>query len=186
MRITSAPKLLAAAAAITLSSALPIDAADTTAVFEPGQARIAVATMMSPEGGDLGTVTLYQPIHGVGVVVDARLINMPAGAHAFHIHETGRCDAPDFKSAGGHANPTAKKHGIASPDGMHAGDLPNIHVPENGTLRVEMFAPLIRLDSSLYDADGSSIVIHAGADDYMTDPAGDAGARIACGVIIPR
>jgi Cu-Zn family superoxide dismutase len=178
--------IILTAAALCLGSTPSVDAADTTAVFKPGQARIAVATMISPEGDDLGTVTLYEPNNGVGVVVDARLINMPAGAHAFHIHETGRCDAPDFKSAGGHANPSGKKHGIASAEGMHAGDLPNIHVPENGSLRVEMFATLIRLDSSLYDADGAAIVIHAGPDDYSTDPAGDAGARIACGVIIPR
>ena len=107
------------------------------------------------------------------------------GVHAFHIHAVGKCEPPDFKSAGPHFNPDQTRHGIMSPEGPHAGDLPNIHVPADGKLEVEFLNPVVTLsqESALLDEDGSAIVIHAGADDYKTDPAGNAGDRIACGVI---
>ncbi len=141
--------------------------------------------MENADGENVGAVTLSEPLRGRGVIVDALLVNLPSGAHAFHIHETGECTPPDFTSAGGHYNPTNKKHGIANPDGMHAGDLPNIYVPLSGELQDEMFAMQMSLDENLFDEDGASIVIHANPDDYRTDPAGDAGPRIACGVIKP-
>ena len=111
----------------------------------------------------------------------------PPGAHAFHIHGVGQCEPPDFKSAGGHFNPGSLHHGFANADGPHAGDLPNLYVPEGGKLEFEVLARGVTLGTgptSLFGANGSSLVIHQAADDYKTDPAGNAGARLACGVVV--
>jgi len=143
----------------------------------------ARAELRDPEGNAVGTVTLTQGPYGT--IVRARFTNMAPGSHAFHVHATGRCEPPDFKSAGGHYNPEGFNHGYMDGDGMHAGDLPNIHVPPSGTLEVEVFAPRVNLDAMLFDADGAAVVVHEGPDDYASDPAGAAGARIACGVIEP-
>jgi superoxide dismutase, Cu-Zn family len=102
------------------------------------------------------------------------------------VHETGQCNPPDFKSAGGHFNPSKKKHGWFNPEGFHLGDLPNIHVPESGVLEMEVLATKAGLHNGqdmMLDEDGAALVIHEGKDDYHTDPAGDAGSRIACGII---
>lgn len=107
---------------------------------------------------------------------------MPAGAHAFHVHETGQC-MPPFTSAGGHFNPDDAGHGINDDDGMHAGDMPNIHVPDSGEREQEVLNERLALDDDLFDEENASIVIHRDGDDYATDPAGAAGPRIACGVI---
>ena len=138
------------------------------------------------ENKEVGTAKLVQAPHGV--LIHLNLTNVPAGTHAFHIHAVGKCETPDFKSAGGHFNPTEKKHGLLNKEGPHIGDLPNITVPDSGSFAVDAFVSHVTLkegEHTLADADGSAIVLHAGADDYMTDPAGDAGARIACGVIAP-
>ena len=140
----------------------------------------ASAQMMSANGESVGSVTLRATPHGT--LLHATLENLPAGAHAFHVHAVGVCEPP-FKSAGGHFNPTGAKHGIESAEGVHAGDMPNIHVPESGALEIEVLNTLLHLDASLFDEDGAAIVIHDGPDDYVTDPAGAAGPRIACGVI---
>ena len=140
----------------------------------------ASATMMNANGESVGSVTLSATPQGT--LLHAKLENLPAGAHAFHVHAVGVCEAP-FKSAGGHFNPAGKKHGIESPEGMHAGDMPNIHVPDSGALEIEVLNTQLKLDASLFDEDGASIVIHDGPDDYTSDPAGAAGPRIACGVI---
>lgn len=146
----------------------------------------ANATLMGAEDAEHGTVTLQQT--AAGVLLTAELKDVPAGVHAFHIHAVGTCEAGEgFKTAGGHFNPAGAKHGLLAEGGPHAGDMPNIHVPENGMLTIEVLNTMVSLEddaeATLFDDDGSAIMIHAGADDYETDPAGDAGPRIACGVI---
>ncbi len=145
-----------------------------------GAAETAMAKLKDPKGQSVGEVVLTQTPHGT--LLHAKFSNLPAGAHAFHVHAVGKCEPP-FKSAGGHFNPGGKKHGIHAAEGLHAGDMPNIHVPASGSLEIEVLNTLLKLDASLFDADGAAIVLHAGPDDYKTDPAGAAGARIACGVI---
>jgi len=140
----------------------------------------ATAAMMNANGDSVGTVALSETPQGT--LLHAKLENLPAGAHAFHVHAVGVCEPP-FKSAGGHFNPTNAKHGIESAEGMHVGDMPNIHVPDSGALEIEVLNTQLHLDASLFDEDGAAIVIHEGPDDYVSDPAGAAGARIACGVI---
>lgn len=145
-----------------------------------GAAEPAMAKLKNPKGESVGEVKLMQTPHGT--LLHARFSNLPPGAHAFHVHTVGKCEPP-FKSAGGHFNPGGKKHGFLAADGLHAGDMPNIHVPASGSLEIEVLNTLLKLDSSLFDADGAAIVLHEGPDDYKTDPAGAAGGRIACGVI---
>ena len=120
------------------------------------------------------------------MLIAATAEGLPPDPHAFRIHAVGACQTPDFTSAGGHFNPTGAKHGILAPDGMHAGDLPNVHVAADATLKVEVLTQAVTLNdgpTSLFDEDGASMVIHANADDYRTDPTGEAGGRIACAVI---
>jgi Cu-Zn family superoxide dismutase len=123
-----------------------------------------------------------------GVLVRLILTKAAPGIHAFHVHAVGKCEGPEFTSAGSHFNPTNKKHGLLSKEGPHSGDLPNVIVPDSGALTVEVVIPHVTLkegDQTLADADGSALVLHAGADDYTTDPTGNAGGRVACGVIAP-
>ena len=145
-----------------------------------GAAERAMAKLKNPKGESVGEVRLMETPHGT--LLHARFSNLPPGAHAFHVHTVGKCEPP-FKSAGGHFNPGGKKHGFLAADGLHAGDMANIHVPASGSLEIEVLNTLLKLDSSLFDADGAAIVLHEGPDDYKTDPAGAAGGRIACGVI---
>lgn len=143
----------------------------------------ATANLKDSGGKNVGTVTLAETPNGV--MLDAELTGLPPGEHGFHIHTTGKCE-PDFGAAGGHLQGDSEVHGFIVADGPHAGDMPNIHVPENGDLHVEIFAPALTFETgsgALFDEDGAAIVIHAGADDYASQPAGDAGSRIACGVI---
>lgn len=144
----------------------------------------AKAVLKMVDGKELGTVELLEI--PAGVLLTAKIKGLPAGTHAFHIHAVGKCEPP-FKSAGGHFNPEKTKHGLMAEEGLHSGDMPNVHVAENGTLTVEIWNPMVNLfpdeEGSLRDSDGSAIVIHQGPDDYKTDPAGAAGTRIACGVI---
>jgi Cu-Zn family superoxide dismutase len=134
-------------------------------------------------GAPIGTVRAWQTAGGVTFRIDAS--GLPHGVHGIHVHTVGRCDPPEFTSAGGHWNPTARKHGMNNPAGPHAGDLPNVEVAANGVLGAAVTLPGASM-ASLLDADGAALVIHAGADDYVTDPSGNSGARIACAVILPQ
>jgi len=119
-------------------------------------------------------------------VLALRLNALPPGLHAVHIHSVGKCEAPAFTSAGGHFNPLSMKHGLKSAEGPHAGDLPDLYVDKGGAARYEVLTQSITLGGgklSVLDGDGKAIVVHATADDNMTDPSGDSGDRIACGVI---
>ena len=143
----------------------------------------ASAVLKDAQGNEVGSATLTALPNGVLIGLD--LTAIPAGEHALHIHAVGACEPPDFKSAGGHFNPEEDKHGLMNPAGPHAGDMPNIEVPDSGKLKIEVLNQMVHLGDGLLDQDGSALVIHAGADDYKTDPAGNAGDRIACGVITP-
>jgi superoxide dismutase, Cu-Zn family len=143
----------------------------------------ANAALVNAKGEQLGTVELSQMENGTAV--KANLENLPEGVHAFHIHERGECEPP-FESAGGHYNPTMANHGFDSQAGPHVGDLPNIYVPASGELTFEALNTGLEVSDTLLDQDGAAVVIHEGADDYETDPAGNAGDRIACGVIKGR
>ena len=145
----------------------------------------ASAVLKDAQGTEVGRATLTTTPSGVLVTLD--LTAIPAGEHAFHIHAVGKCEPPKFESAGPHFNPDQTKHGLMNPEGSHAGDMLNLHVPDSDKLQIEVLNPTVTLsaESALLDADGSAIVVHAGADDYKTDPAGNAGDRIACGVITP-
>ena len=141
----------------------------------------ATAVLKDADGKEVGKVTLIAVPTGVLLAVD--LTAMPPGDHGFHIHAIGKCEAPSFKSAGGHYNPEEDEHGLLNDAGPHAGDMPNIHVPASGKLRVEVLNQSVNLGMGLLGGKGTAIVIHQGADDYISNPAGDAGPRIACGVI---
>lgn len=152
------------------------------AALGPGTAAAAdaMARLHDVAGRHVGQVLLTATPNGTLLQVTLR--DIPAGAHAFHVHATGAC-IPPFTSAGGHFAPAGRGHGLMDADGMHAGDMPNLHLLASGRLEQEVLNPAVALDGALFDADGAAIVIHAGADDHVTNPAGAAGARIACGVI---
>ncbi|MBU1213142.1 MAG: superoxide dismutase family protein [Alphaproteobacteria bacterium] len=148
----------------------------------------ASTSLIDQNGKEVGTVVLRQTKAGP-VWLHASLFGLPAGVLAFHIHEKGDC-GDGFKAAGGHFAPKSHDHGVLSENGPHAGDLPNIYVPESGKVKFEHFSDRVTLatdsESSLFDNDGSALVIHSGVDDYKSQPSGAAGDRIACGVIENR
>jgi Cu-Zn family superoxide dismutase len=165
----------------TLTLAAPAFAAGKPPAPEAKAPETVKASLKNAKGEPVGDVTLEQTPHGV--LIKGTLSNLSAGTHAIHIHEAGKCDAPDFKTAGGHFNPQKKSHGMLSPGGKHEGDLPNIIVGQDGKAQFEFFANEGLTVKSLMDKDGSAIVVHAQADDYKSDPAGNAGGRVACGVV---
>lgn len=138
----------------------------------------AHADLIDTSGNRVGSAMLYAQPDGIGIRIETS--RLPAGEHGFHVHETGRCEG-SFESAGSHFNPTGREHGHLNPKGAHAGDLANLPVAA-GTDIVETSVRGLTLDA-LFDADGSALVVHAGADDYRTNPSGNSGSRIACGVI---
>lgn len=145
----------------------------------------AAAIIRDPSGKQIGSIMLIDTYSGV--LIMGNVGDLGLGVHAIHIHAIGKCEAP-FTTAGGHFNPTNRQHGYRSATGPHLGDLPNLDLPAAGREKFEMLLPNVTLkgDHGLLDADGASVVIHASGDDYATDPAGNSGGRIACGVIVAK
>ena len=144
----------------------------------------AMADLVDAQGQTRGQATLVQGKDGIEVSVKG--VGLPAGVHAVHVHTTGTCTGPDFTSAGGHWNPAKKQHGHDNPAGAHMGDMPNMTVGADGTgtLKTVVKGAMLKGgDAPLFDADGAAVVIHAAADDYKSDPTGNAGGRLACGVV---
>jgi Cu-Zn family superoxide dismutase len=145
----------------------------------------AGVTLKDSSGRVVGSAVLLQQGDGVRILLDLR--DVTPGTKAVHIHEVGRCDAPSFDSAGAHFNPKRAEHGTENPRGPHAGDLPNITVDATGHGHLEVTNPRVTLEpgpTSLPDGRGTALVVHEGPDDMRTDPAGNSGRRIACGVIV--
>jgi len=165
-------RFVAAVAALALPSLALAAAAAATAELKNGS-------------GETVATAVFQPSSG-GVELTLRASKLPPGTHGFHIHAVGKCEGPDFKTAGGHFNPTGKQHGLENPLGPHAGDMPNLVVAADGTASASVLLKSVTLgggNASLFHEGGTSLVIHAGPDDMKTDPAGNSGARIACGVV---
>ena len=168
---------------VTLLLSLPILFAAPAVAWAHGDGR-AVADLVDGQGQTRGKAMLSQSKDGIHVEVSG--VGLPAGVHAVHIHTTGTCTGPDFTSAGGHWNPAHKQHGAQNPAGAHMGDMPNMTVGADGTGKLHTIVKGAMLkggDAPLFDTDGAAVVIHAAADDYKTDPTGNAGGRLACGVI---
>lgn len=171
------------AAAVAALAVAPLVVAAPSAAQDRA---VAHATFIDRDGERLGEAELTETPNGVIVTTDVG--GLPEGVHGFHIHETGRCDPADgFRSAGGHYAPDGNAHGFLRAEGPHAGDMPNQTVQSDGRLETEVVNRRISLSpeaaDTVFDSDGSAIVIHAGADDYRSQPSGDAGPRIACAVI---
>lgn len=179
--IHRAAAVVALGAAVAGCSLLP----DIPYVNPPPPA--AAATLTDGSGRTVGHAVLVQQGASVRMLLDVK--GLPPGTKAVHIHEVGQCVGPSFNSAGGHVNPTRAEHGTANPRGPHAGDLPDITVEASGRGHLEVTLERVHVKKktpgSLIEGDGSAIVVHERADDQKTDPDGDSGARIACGVLIP-
>lgn len=153
---------------------------ESAATNEAAAAPKARAEMTTSDGTSAGVATITQD--GTGLKVSFMSQRLPIGPHAVHIHTTGKCDGPGFESAGAHWNPENKQHGTENPQGSHKGDLPNVTVAGNGTGSIMYTVPNATL-ADVLDADGAAFMVHADPDDNVTDPTGNAGGRIACGVL---
>lgn len=179
--VRSSALALITLATLGCSSGMQSGGGDTT--------RHATAALVDTAGRSVGTVDFAEPANGP-VAMTVQLTNMAPGAHGIHFHAVGQCTATGaFASAGGHFNPASKHHGLENPEGPHAGDLPNVDVGADGTASVTIPTTRVTLGAganSLLDADGSAVVVHAAADDQKSDPSGNSGARVACGVVTAR
>jgi len=172
---------LVSVAALLILSALGC----STATRMRNAAARAEAVMYNSSGAPIGTAQLWQDAGGV-VNIQIASISLPAGTHGIHFHDTGKCEGPAFTTAGGHYNPMGMEHGLQNPRGPHAGDNPNIVIPASGFGNISFSTDRVSLTPgprTLNDADGSALVVHAAADDQVTNPSGNSGARIACGVV---
>lgn len=180
------PLILAAAAALPFAGLFAGTAiADDGPAYTGPSVKTVTATLRGADGADLGSVQLNQDASGV-VQIRVNASGLAAGPHGIHIHATGKCEGPAFTSAGGHFNPGNKQHGLNNPAGSHAGDLPGLTAAANGTATyagTTKGVTLLTGATSIFDADGSALVVHAAADDQVTDPTGNSGARIACAVL---
>lgn len=147
-----------------------------------GEAK-TVVELKDAQGKVVGQAIIWDD--GPGVKLDLKLHDLTPGEHGVHFHQVPKCEAPDFKSAGGHFNPEAKKHGFDSPDGHHAGDMKNFTVDSSGKADAHLEDADVTLKDGPHSllTNGAAIVVHAKADDYKTDPSGNSGDRVACGVI---
>ncbi len=161
---------------------LSLASAAAVAADKPGKG--ATATLAKADGTAVGTASFTNRPGGVWMKVEVQ--GLVPGTHGIHLHAVGTCTAPDFASAGPHWNPMHKMHGLQSPQGAHMGDLPNLVVKADGSGKLETMIKGATFDSgemSLFDSDGTALVIHAGPDDNVTDPSGNSGGRIACGAV---
>ncbi len=179
--VVPAVAALALSLTVSVATAQEDGGAEST---DAGPEGAASAALVGPDGRSMGTVVLIEGPNGV--LVQADVTGLSPGGHGFHIHGVGAC-GPDFGAAGGHFNPEGIGHGFTVEGGWHAGDLPNVYAAADGTARADVFTAAVTLapgaDNSIFDADGSAIIIHAGPDSYGEDPG--AGDRVACGVIRP-
>jgi superoxide dismutase, Cu-Zn family len=171
----------------SLALAAPLIAAlaACTTLADQAPERVGSATLSLASGMPAGTAQILA--HGTEVTITIAVTGIAPGVHGIHLHTVGACSRPDFASAGGHLNPQGRRHGSLAADGKHAGDLPNIVISAggNGSLSTELSGTPAQVREWLFDGDGTAIVVHADPDDYKTDPTGNSGARIACGVIKP-
>lgn len=177
---------LVAIAALTIATAgcaaMGDRAGSSSDMAQPSRTGGALAVLKTADGITVGQATASAVDGGIRIAVEG--MGMPPGVHGAHVHTAGRCDGPDFTTAGGHWNPTMKQHGTQNPAGPHAGDLPNLAIAADGRGTLTMNLPAGTM-AELLDADGAAFLIHAGPDDLKTDPAGNSGGRIACGIFIP-
>lgn len=176
---------LAVVALSPTSSAAQVSPPAASISVSPPITTQASATVYDATGARLGVLSFSDS--PAGLLVSGVLTALPVGTHGIHLHAVGQCEPP-FTTAGGHLNPAGAKHGFRNPMGHHAGDMTNVTAQPGGAANVDLIVYGVTLTGAggLLDADGASVVVHAGADDYMTDPAGASGARIACGVIVAK
>lgn len=167
---------------IALATLALIATAACATPYEEAGSEIGSAAISDRSGASVGTAKLYS--QDGEVTVSVSLSGLSEGTHAVHLHTTGDCSASDFTSAGGHLNPMGNQHGSQNPQGAHLGDLPNAVISSAGVGTVSTILPgsSAAVIPQIFDADGTALVVHEGADNYMSDPAGDAGSRVACGV----